>query len=133
MMSDSDLDGFSDGYEVKNGTDPTDKSDFPLTNSVQDKKVIPIKFELMQNYPNPFNPVTYIIYKIPTDSKVRLIIYDVLGRQVNILENINKTVGSYIAKWDGCDDMGQPVSAGIYIYRLQANNFISSKKMILIR
>ncbi|MBS1513669.1 MAG: T9SS type A sorting domain-containing protein [Bacteroidetes bacterium] len=90
---------------------------------------IPIKFELSQNYPNPFNPNTKIYYSLPIDSKVTLIVYDILGREIMIL--INKEVklsGYYFVDFSGLN-----LSSGIYFYRLETEKFESVKKMILLK
>jgi hypothetical protein len=92
------------------------------------KDVIPNKFALYQNYPNPFNPTTVIKYQIPKDGIVTLKIYDILGREVKILVNEQKFTGRYEVKFDATD-----LASGIYIYRIQVNDYTSSKKMMLIK
>lgn len=93
-----------------------------------EEKVIPTEFILKQNYPNPFNPVTTIEYHIPVSSKVSLIIYDILGREIKTLVNENLKPGIYNIKFDANN-----FSSGVYIYVLRADNFIQSKKMLLIK
>ena len=98
---------------------------------------VPVNFSLDQNYPNPFNPETQIRYSLPLNAEVRLIIYDILGRQVRTLVNENKAAGSYLKTWDGLDQSGNRVSSGLYFYRLEAKSgsksFTEQKKMLLVK
>jgi hypothetical protein len=94
---------------------------------------IPLACELEQNYPNPFNPTTVIRYQLPTESNVRLVVYDVLGREVNELVNERKTTGVYQVAWDGKDRENRSVGAGVYFYRIEAGSYMMMKKMILLR
>jgi hypothetical protein len=89
---------------------------------------IPTGFELSQNYPNPFNPMTKIKYSIPNESKVSLKIYDILGRQVATLVDMNQGVGHYEVNFDATK-----YASGVYIYRIMAGEFVQAKKMILIK
>jgi len=100
--------------------------------------VLPDKFKLYQNYPNPFNSETVIKYDIPGNAeeksfKVEIVIYNLLGQHVRKLVDEIKEPGSYETKWDAEDSYGNPVSAGIYFYRLKTNEFTKTKKMLLIR
>ena len=103
------------------------------TLNVSDNLNIPDKFDLLPNYPNPFNPFTNINYSIIKDSKVVLEVYDLLGTKVKTLVSENKPIGFHNTKWDGKDNFGNLVSAGIYIYRIKAGDFIQSKKMIYMK
>ncbi len=85
-------------------------------------------FSLEQNYPNPFNPITTIKYKIPEKSFVTLIVYDVLGNEIATLINEELAAGSY-----SIDLIAASLTSGIYYYQLQAGNFSSTKKMILLK
>jgi hypothetical protein len=89
---------------------------------------IPSKFELQQNYPNPFNPTTKIVYNVPTDGKVSIIVYDIMGREFVSLVNDNKQAGRYELTLDGSH-----LSSGVYFCRMTARNFTSSIKMLLIK
>jgi len=97
-------------------------------------KNIPLVFRLSQNYPNPFNPVTKINYDLPKDSKVKIVIYDILGREVKRLVNSElKTAGSYIVDFNASN-----YASGVYFYRIEAeesngNKFVDSKKMVLLK
>ncbi len=96
--------------------------------------VIPEKFALQQNYPNPFNPSTQITFDVPLGSEtVYLNIYNILGQNVQTLVNEVLTPGSYTMEWDATDLIGNPVASGIYFYELRSKNFVSRKKMLLIR
>ncbi len=88
----------------------------------------PNDFVLDQNYPNPFNPVTSIKYSLPEGAKVKLTIYDLLGNQVQTLVDEYKAAGTYSVKFNGAE-----LTSGIYIYRLQAGEFVSTKRMALIK
>ena len=85
-------------------------------------------YSLRQNYPNPFNPATTITYQIPERSFVTLKVYDILGNEVATLVNEEKPAGSYEVEWNALS-----LPSGIYFYQLRANNFIESKKMILLK
>lgn len=95
--------------------------------------LIPDEFALRNNYPNPFNPSTIIEYDLPEDSKVTLIVYDVIGREVIRLVDSTRPGGYYKAIWDGQDKSGHLVSSGVYIYRIQAGGFTKTSKMVFIR
>ncbi len=97
------------------------------------KDQLPSSFALKQNYPNPFNPVTSIAYDLSSVTYVTLKVYDLLGRHVRTLVNESQIAGSYLAVWDGKDNTGGMVSTGIYLYRLETEQFISTKKMVLLR
>ena len=90
-------------------------------------------FALHQNYPNPFNPSTQIRYDLPLDEYVTIIIYDVMGRKIKSLINTNQEAGYRSITWDATNDLGKPVSAGMYIYTIQAGEFRQTKKMVLLK
>jgi hypothetical protein len=90
-------------------------------------------FALYQNFPNPFNPETTIRYSLRQSGNVTLKIYDLHGQEVRSLVSGIQPVGSHSTVWDGCNNLGQPVANGIYIYRIETGNFTSARKMILIR
>lgn len=91
---------------------------------------LPDHFELSQNYPNPFNPTTTIRFSIPvgTYGHTSLRVYDVLGREVRTLVNENLQAGSYETTFDGSG-----LASGVYFYRLQAGEFVSTKKLLLLK
>ena len=86
------------------------------------------QFSLSQNYPNPFNPKTVVSFQLPVASHVVLTVYDLLGREVAVLVNGQNAPGSYEATFDGSG-----LASGVYIYRLQAGNFLVSKRLILLK
>jgi hypothetical protein len=101
---------------------------------VEDKNEnLPASYALSQNYPNPFNPSTTIDYSLPERSKVRLVIYNVLGRQVTTLVDGEQSPGFHTARWNGENGNGDRVASGVYLYRLEAEGFTESKKMILLK
>lgn len=88
----------------------------------------PIEFKLSQNYPNPFNPATRISYQIPVSGLVKLIVFDFLGREVETLVNEYKQAGFYDIEFNASE-----LSSGTYFYRIQSNEFVSTKKMLYIK
>jgi hypothetical protein len=93
---------------------------------------IPTEFSLSQNYPNPFNPITTIKYSIPTSSHrekvVSLKVYDVLGNEVATLVSENQPAGNYEVKFDAFN-----LSSGVYLYKLNVDSFVQTKKLILMK
>ncbi|MDC0164793.1 tandem-95 repeat protein [bacterium] len=94
---------------------------------------IPEVFALHQNYPNPFNPTTTINYDIPESQIVSIMIYDVMGREVRTLINEFQELGYKAIRWDATDNLGRSVSAGMYIYTIQAGDFRQVRKMVLLK
>jgi hypothetical protein len=89
---------------------------------------IPKLFSLSQNYPNPFNPSTEINYNIPSQSLVKIVVYDIAGREVTTLVNETKQPGSYNVTFDG-----KNLASGVYLYKIQAGEFSDIKKMVLVK
>jgi hypothetical protein len=89
---------------------------------------IPRQYALHPAYPNPFNPRTTLRYDLPENSRVKLMIYDLLGRKVRTLVQGEETAGFKQAVWDGTDDGGRPVAAGVYLYIFQAEGLKSGKR-----
>ena len=88
---------------------------------------------LHQNYPNPFNPTTYIRYNLPNDGLVNIKIYDMMGRTIKTLVDGSQTAGFKSVEWNATNDKNQPVSAGLYLYTIQAGEFRQTKKMVLVK
>ncbi len=112
--------------ELAIGTGPT---------SVSARELLPASLSLHQNYPNPFNPTTVIRYEIPAlgdqasgTSEVRLVVYDILGREVRTLLNEREEPGTHAVQFDGAG-----LASGVYIYRLSAGEYVESRKMVLER
>ncbi len=101
--------------------------------SADNLKIIPTEFNLYQNYPNPFNPYTKINYDLASSGKVKLTIYNLLGREVITLVNDFEQPGRYSLNWDGRDKYNQMVSSGMYFYFLSTPEYQSTKKMILLK
>ena len=96
-------------------------------------KGVPTDFALHDNYPNPFNPTTTLRFDLQEISDVRLTIYNVLGKRVKSFKMQNTTAGYHSIRLDATNDFGSPVSAGVYLYQLQAKDFVKTKKMILLK
>ncbi len=94
---------------------------------------IPDEYALQQNYPNPFNPATNIVYQLPQASRVRLSIYNVRGTLVRSLVDEEQAPGTYRVEWDGRDDLGQQLSSGLYFYRIIADSFEKTQRMMLMK
>jgi hypothetical protein len=92
----------------------------------------PTGFELLQNYPNPFNPTTIIPYTLPVSGFAELSIYNVLGHRVRRLVSGYESAGWRQTEWNGRDDAGRPVAAGVYVYRLRVGKFVATGKMAMI-
>ena len=117
---------------AKHGSPGTINSVYTKVEKI-DANLFPEKFVLEQNYPNPFNPTTTIRYSIPYNIKsktliVKLIVFDILGNEIATLVNENKSVGIHQVSFDASN-----LSSGIYFYKIQAGDFVNTKKMVLIR
>ena len=104
-----------------------------LATSVADEPALPTGFALHQNYPNPFNPTTMIKYHLPKDSEVKLSIYNIFGQLVRTLVDKKQEAGFQSVEWDSQNEFGVPVASGVYIYRLEADDFVQAKKMLLLK
>ncbi|MDZ7268028.1 MAG: Ig-like domain-containing protein [candidate division KSB1 bacterium] len=100
---------------------------------IQIEAAVPTEFALRQNFPNPFNPSTNIQYQLPRPAQVRLVIYNALGQFVRLLVHREQPAGFHTVVWDGRDRNGNPVPSGIYHYRLEAEGFVMTKKMVLAK
>lgn len=99
------------------------------TTGVENKKdVVPVSFKLSQNYPNPFNPTTTIEYTIPQSRFVSLKVYDILGREVKTLVHQQELSGTYKVHFDGSN-----LASGVYFYRIEAGEFVATKKLLLLK
>jgi flagellar hook assembly protein FlgD len=94
---------------------------------------IPNKVVLHQNYPNPFNPSTQISYNLPEDAMVNINVYDLMGRSVRTLVSSNQIAGYRSVRWDATNDVGELVSAGMYVYLVRAGDYSQTKKMVLLK
>ena len=94
---------------------------------------MPTEFALHENYPNPFNPSTTLRFDLPELSDVNVIIYNMLGQEVKTFNMQNISAGHHSIKWNATNDLGDPVSAGVYLYQLQTRDFVKTRKMILLK
>ncbi len=99
-----------------------------VTDVKNNTSTLPKEYKLSQNYPNPFNPSTNIRYTLPQQGLVTLRVYDILGREVATLVNEVKPAGTYVVRFDA----GQ-LASGVYLYRIESGNFISTKKLVLLK
>jgi photosystem II stability/assembly factor-like uncharacterized protein len=97
-----------------------------VVTSVRDQR--PSTYALFQNYPNPFNPTTVVSLQLPIASMVRLIVYDMLGREVAVLVDEKKEPGTYEVRFDGSN-----LASGVYLYKMQAGPYMESKKLLIVR
>lgn len=103
----------------------------PLSEIIGIQKIsseVPTKYSLLQNYPNPFNPSTIIRYEIPKSCFVKLVIYDILGKEVEILVNEKQNEGTYEVTF-----YVSKYQSGVYFYKLETENYSETKKMLLIK
>ncbi len=135
-----DVTGGGSAYATKNVTEynSCDEIDPALRESGEQVAVLPETFNLGQNYPNPFNPETEITFALPEPSTVRLTVLDILGREVAMLENGALSAGYKSIRWNGRNGNNEPVSSGMYFYRLTAvgesgKSFVETKKMLMMK
>jgi photosystem II stability/assembly factor-like uncharacterized protein len=126
------------GSIVISSNDPINPSvNIPVSVStvvgIEHTEGIPTTFAVSNNYPNPFNPLTTIDYQLPKVDDVTLVIYNVLGQPVRTLVNERKRPGTYKVVWDGRNEVGDKMSSGVYIYRFEAGDFTTAKKMLLLK
>ena len=103
-----------------------------LFRSIEDD-LLPLTFALYQNYPNPFNPTTIITYDLPEATRVELVIYDIMGQRVATIKNGRQDAGLYHVRWNGTNDLGTPVSTGLYFYQLNSTPFSATRKMVFMK
>ena len=94
---------------------------------------VPEQFVLYPNYPNPFNPITTIRYDLSKESFVDITVYDMLGNVVNNLVNTSESSGYKSVQWNVTNKQSEPVSSEVYLYKIQAGDFVDTKKMILLK
>ena len=113
----------------------SDNGEFVFNNTSLsiENDILPKVFVLYQNYPNPFNPITSLRYDLPNDGLVKITVYDMMGRVVKTLVNSSQTAGFKSIQWNATNDKNEPVSAGLYLYTIQTENFRQTKKMVLLK
>jgi hypothetical protein len=128
------------GWAIKAGTGVVATPADPFTSVGAENGRIPGEFSLSQNYPNPFNPETIIEFSLPSVSDTRLVVIDMLGREVKQLVSSIQPAGAHQVAWDGRDNGGNHVASGAYFYRLTASDVgsghvshVSVKMMLLLK
>jgi hypothetical protein len=111
--------------------------DFSLTSpsalATDDSDIVPNLYSLSQNYPNPFNPTTTFDFTLEAAGPVNMAVYDLAGHKVRTLVDVSMSPGTHSVTWDGRDDAGIQMSAGVYFYRLTAGTITLTKKMMLMK
>ena len=95
--------------------------------------ILPKEFNLGQNYPNPFNSTTNIEFALPKRCEVNISVFNILGQKVNTIANGEFEAGRYVADWDGTAENGVPVASGMYFYKIEADEFTTTKKLMLLK
>lgn len=106
---------------------------FEIVNQVTKEELLPKVYSLSQNYPNPFNPMTTIEFSLPMASDVALEVFNIAGQKVATLVNSRLEAGYHSVTWDSRNNSGEPLASGIYLYRLKADAFVETKKMMLLK
>ena len=94
---------------------------------------MPLEFKVYPAYPNPFNPVTTIGYYLPNEGSVNIAIYDMMGREIKVLQSGIQRPGHGKVQWNATNNKGQPVSAGVYLYQINIDGTMDTKKMVLLK
>ena len=121
----------SDGFSV--GSNSNSPKRLVVGTLSIDGMSLPEVFALHQNYPNPFNPTTTLRYDLPKEDHVIITIHDLMGRKIKSLVNSTQSPGYRSVRWNATNDFGDPVSAGMYIYTIQAGEFRQTRKMVLLK
>ena len=98
-----------------------------------ENELLPNNFALYQNQPNPFNPITTLRYDLPRNEMINITIYDMKGRIIKTLVNSSQTAGHKTIQWNATNEQNKPVSAGLYLYTVQAGEFRQTRKMLLLK
>ena len=100
---------------------------------VDDGTILPAIYQLKQNFPNPFNPTTTISFDLPQRGDVKICVYNIIGQEVKVIADRSFDAGTHEVVWDGTDRSGRRAASGIYLYRLESQEFTQTKKMILLK
>jgi hypothetical protein len=143
LYTDTDGDGITDGYDncldtsnpyqIDSDHDDVGDACDPYPLAIEDTGGIVEVFRLEQNHPNPFNPSTTISFNLISKEVVNITIYDVLGNKIRTLVNKEMEPGTNTIMWNSKDDSGRLVSSGLFLYNIQAGQYIQTKKMMLLR
>jgi hypothetical protein len=120
---------FSDGAQVVE----TELDSVYLSPIGTDDEPVPSQFALEQNYPNPFNAQTSIQFDLPEPGLTQLAIYDITGKSVRALVDDYLGAGNHSVVWDGRNSSGQPVSSGVYFYRISVGDHTATKRMLFLK
>lgn len=118
---------------IENSMGTQDTLNCQVAMNINSCDFMPQSFSLSQNYPNPFNPITSISYDLPENEFVSINVFDLMGRKVKTLVNKNQVAGFRSVQWNATNNLGQPVSAGMYLYTIQAGAFRQTRKMVLLK
>ena len=119
------------GYDIDMWIGAVHSSDVVATDNYD--VIFPDRLMMHTAYPNPFNPVTSLRYDLPQNEIINITIYDMMGRIVKTLVNGSQTAGFKSVQWNATNDRNEPVSAGLYLYTIQAGKFRQTKKMVLLK
>ncbi len=125
--------GGSGGVYVLLNLSPLRDGDSAVIEYEERSSEIPETYALSQNYPNPFNPQTVIHYNLPVGGHVELSVFNLLGQKVATLVDGHRTAGSYSVVWDGKDDNQKSLASGVYLYRMETDGFVQTRKLLLLR
>jgi len=122
-------------YEINDiiVSDENHKSHYPKIENIEYTNLLPDNYSLSQNYPNPFNPNTKIEFALPERSVVNICVFNILGQEVVNLIDEELEAGYYLIDWDGTNSSGGSVTSGVYFYKIQAGDFVETKKMMLLK
>jgi hypothetical protein len=118
--------GAGNYYYYDNGFNFTMTYRIVVTEAASEIVSPPATYSLSQNYPNPFNPATVVSFQLPAVSDVKLVVFDLLGREASVLVNERRNAGIHEVKFDGSN-----LASGVYFYRLQAGDFVQTKRLVL--
>jgi len=119
--------------DTSGNTSEFSNSVYIVPEKVEQEKALPKAFALYPAYPNPFNAETMIRYTLPKSVNIRLSVYNSLGREIRTLVAEDQPAGYYTVRWDGKDEQGRAMPSGVYVYTLQAGEFVQMRKMVLVR
>ena len=124
---------YSDGLDSWYYMDPTPNMSNTSALSIDHDQLSPEQFALHQNYPNPFNSITTFHYGLQVDAIVNITIYDIMGQVVRTMVDQQQNAGYRSVQWNGTNNTGSPVSAGIYLYKIRAGDLRQTRKMVLLK
>ncbi len=119
--------GFQDGFVARMTLSPLAVDELDLD------APLPTEYSLSQNYPNPFNPTTTIGFRLPRAARAFLAIYNTLGQRIRTLADQDLNAGAFAATWDGCDERGEAVASGVYLYQLRIDDYVETRKLTLLK